>query len=59
MSYHTVREKPAQLLQQLLALQLQAALMPVYAGVAQFLQHLAQLEIHLARALTSPFKLSA
>lgn len=58
-SHHAVGEKSAQLLQQLLALQLQAALVTVHAGVAQLLQHLAELLVHLLRATPSPLELGA
>lgn len=57
MSHHAVGEKSAQLLQQLLALQLQAALVAVHPGVAQLLQHLAQLLVHLLGASPSPLEL--
>lgn len=59
MSHHAVGEKPAQLLQQLLALQLQAALVAVHTGVAQLLQHLAQLLVHLLGATPAPLELRA
>lgn len=56
-SHHIVREKSAQLLQQLLALQLPSALLAVQTGVPQLLQHLAQLLVHLLRALAPPLQL--